>query len=162
MYSCLMQINKCSVLCTTIMRPVVTEAAIAVLTIIFPRGRGQCGVCKMRPCYMFLVSMCSCLNCLLARPNLPVSMFTPRLSIILGHCLHTTTATSRQPGRGCKQGSGNFYNIILNYAARNGTILLSNVLLSVDLYIQHKTVCLKRSNREQYFPCSNSTCMTET
>ena len=89
-YSCLMQINKCSVLCTTIMRPVVTEAAIAVLTIIFPRGRGQCGVCKMRPCYMFLVSMCSCLNCLLARPNLPVSMFTPRLSIILGHCLHTT------------------------------------------------------------------------
>ena len=111
-YSCLMQINKCSVLCTTIMRPVVTEAATAVLTIIFPRGRGQCGVCKMRQCYMFLVSMCSCLNCLLARPNLPVSMFTPRLSIILGHCLHTT-ATS--PARPRMQASENFYNIISNY-----------------------------------------------
>ena len=56
MYSCLMQINKCSVLCTTIMRPVVTEAAIAVLTIIFPRGRGQCGVCKMREAMLHVSS----------------------------------------------------------------------------------------------------------
>ena len=55
-YSCLMQINKCSVLCTTIMRPVVTEAAIAVLTIIFPRGRGQCGVCKMREAMLHVSS----------------------------------------------------------------------------------------------------------
>ena len=55
-YSCLMQINKCSVLCTTIMRPVVTEAAIAALTIIFPRDRGQCGVCKMREAMLHVSS----------------------------------------------------------------------------------------------------------
>ena len=85
------------------MPAVATVAAIAMLTIIFPGG--QCGVCKMRPCYMFLVSMCSCLNCLLARPNLPVSMFTPRLSIILGHRTHHHNHQA-SPGRARMQGSG--------------------------------------------------------
>ena len=128
--SCLMQINKCS-LCTTIVPAVATVAAIAMLTIIFPGG--QCGVCKMRPCYMFLVSMCSCLNCLLARPNLPVSMFTPRLSIILGHRTHHHShQPPAQAGRGCEVQE--VYNIISNYlGSQNDTIFLSNAFLSIDL-----------------------------
>ena len=159
-YSCLMQINKCSVLCTTIMRPVVTEAAIAVLTIIFPRGRGQCGVCKMREAMLHVSSF----NVFM--PQLSAGSAKPPRQHVYSKIVYNIGSLpphhSHQPSQAEDASSGNFYNIISNYAARNGTILLSNVLLSVDLYIQHKTVCLKRSNREQYFPCSNSTCMTET
>ena len=148
--SCLMQINKCS-LCTTIVPAVATVAAIAMLTIIFPGG--QCGVCKMRPCYMFLVSMCSCLNCWLARPNLPVSMFTPRLSIILGH---RTQHHSHQasPGSTRMQASGS----LQHYFKLSRQPKWHKYFCSFDWFSIYINCLLKRSNREQYFPCSNSTC----
>ena len=128
--SCLMQINKCSV-CTTIVPAVATVAAIAMLTIIFPGG--QCGVCKMRPCYMFLVSMCSCLNCLLA----PGSAKPPRQHVYTEIVYnigspHSPPQPPGQAGRGCKLLE--VYNIISNYlGSQNDTIFLSNAFLSIDL-----------------------------
>ena len=115
MYSCLMQINKCSVLCTTIMRPVVTEAAIAVLTIIFPRGRGQCGVCKMREAMLHVSSF----NVFM--PQLSAGSAKPPRQHVYSKIVYNIGSLpphhhSHQPSQAeDARFRRNFYNIISNY-----------------------------------------------